>query len=214
MRLRFDEQLEELKKELIFMGSLCENAIAASAKALTEGDLGLAREVPALSERIEGKERSIEELCLKLLLQQQPVARDLRSISSALKMVTDLERIGRQSADIAEIVSTGAISRQADLGAVHAMACAVISMVTDSIDAFVKADADLAHRVIARDDTVDEAFDTIKTVLIQDLARSQTDGGSALDVLMVVKYLERIGDHAVNIAHWVIYSITGELESE
>lgn len=214
MRLRFDQQLEELKKELILMGSLCENAIALCAKALMEGNLTLAGEVPALSERIESKERTIEELCVKLLLQQQPVARDLRSISAALKMVTDMERIGRQSADIADIVSAGAISGDEDLGAIHAMALSAASMVTDSIDAFVKSDEALARSVIAQDDIVDRAFDTIKESLIRRLGENRTDGESALDLLMIAKYLERLGDHAVNIAHWVIYSITGTLESE
>lgn len=214
MRLRFDQQLEELKKELILMGSLCESAIALCAKALMEGNLTLAGEVPALSERIESKERTIEELCVKLLLQQQPVARDLRSISAALKMVTDMERIGRQSADIADIVSAGAISGDEDLGAIHAMALSAANMVTDSIDAFVKSDEALARSVIAQDDIVDRAFDTIKKSLIRRLGENRTDGESALDLLMIAKYLERLGDHAVNIAHWVIYSITGTLESE
>ena len=214
MRQQFDQQLTELKKELIVMGSLCESAIARSAKALLEGQRELTKEVPALSEQIERKERGIEELCLKLLLRQHPVARDLRVISSALKMVTDLERIGHQSADIAEIVSVGAIPAEEDLSAVHAMANAAISMVRESIDAFVREDAALARRVIAEDDTVDRCFERIKNSLIQRLAQGTTDGGAALDLLMIVKYLERIGDHAVNIAHWVVYSITGELESE
>ncbi|MDD5932132.1 MAG: phosphate signaling complex protein PhoU [Oscillospiraceae bacterium] len=214
MRTRFEEQLSELSHELILMGSLCENAIALSARALMEDNVQLAREVPALSERIEGKERTIEELCLKLLLRQQPVARDLRSISSALKMVTDMERIGHQSADIAEIVTMENISSGEDLQRIHAMASAVISMVTDSIDAFVKEDEELARSVIRCDDAVDDSFDQVKNALIRRLAASETEGSSALDLLMIAKYLERIGDHAVNIAGWVLYSITGRLESE
>ena len=214
MRTRFEEQLSELSRELILMGSLCENAIALSARALMEDNVQLAREVPALSERIEGKERTIEELCLKLLLRQQPVARDLRSISSALKMVTDMERIGHQSADIAEIVTMENISSGEDLQRIHAMASAVISMVTDSIDAFVKEDEELARSVIRCDDAVDDSFDQVKNALIRRLAASETEGSSALDLLMIAKYLERIGDHAVNIAGWVLYSITGRLESE
>lgn len=214
MRLRFDEQLTELKKEMILLGSLCENAIALAVKSLVEHEMDLTREVPILSERIERKERNIEELCLKLLLRQHPVARDLRTISSALKMVTDMERIGHQSADIAEIVSAGAIPGSEDLSALHAMASAAIAMVTDSIDAFVKEDAELARSVIVQDDRVDESFDAIKNSLIRRLSEGSTDGSAALDLLMIVKYLERIGDHAVNIAQWVIYSITGELESE
>ena len=214
MRTRFEEQLSELSHELILMGSLCENAIALSARALMEDNVQLAREVPALSERIEGKERTIEELCLKLLLRQQPVARDLRSISSALKMVTDMERIGHQSADIAEIVTMENISSGEDLQRIHAMASAVISMVTDSIDAFVQEDEELARAVIRCDDAVDDSFDQVKNALIRRLAASETEGSSALDLLMIAKYLERIGDHAVNIAGWVLYSITGRLESE
>ena len=212
MRLRFDEQLTELKKEMILLGSLCENAIALAVKSLVEHQGELTREFPALSERIERKERSIEELCLKLLLRQHPVARDLRAISSALKMVTDMERIGHQSADIAEIVSTGTIGAEEDLSTVHAMASAAIAMVTDSIDAFVKEDEALARSVIVKDDAVDAYFASIKDSLIRRLEGRATDGGAALDLLMIVKYLERIGDHAVNVAQWVLYSITGELE--
>lgn len=214
MRSRLDSQLLDLKKELIVMGSLCENAIARSAKALLENQKELAQEVPALSHQIEGKERSIEELCLKLLLRQHPVARDLRTISSALKMVTDLERIGHQSADIADIILEGDLSAGEDLGTIHDMANAVIAMVTDSIDAFVRDDEDLARRVIARDDVVDDLFIQIKTSLIRRLQQNETDGSAALDLLMITKYLERIGDHAVNVALWVIYSLTGELECE
>ena len=214
MRLQFDEQLVELKKELILMGSLCENAIALSTQALLEGREELTKEVPALSKNIEAKERNVEELCVKLLLRQQPVARHLRAISSALKMVTDMERIGHQSADIADIVSLGTIPAQEDLSTIHAMAAAAIHMVTDSIDAYVKEDLDLAHSVITQDDAVDEYFVQIKDSLIRRLAQAATEGDSALDILMIAKYLERIGDHAVNIAGWVIYSLTGKLESE
>ena len=214
MRLRFDEQLTELKKEMILLGSLCENAIALAVKSLVEHQEELTGEVPGLSERIERKEREIEDLCLKLLLRQHPVARDLRAISSALKMVTDMERIGHQSADIAEIVSAGAIPASEDLSTVHAMAHAAIAMVTDSIDAFVKENEDLARSVVAQDDAVDAWFDSIKDSLIRRLSEGTIDGSAAMDLLMIVKYLERIGDHAVNIAQWVLYSITGELESE
>ena len=214
MRFQFDQQLAELKKEMVLMGGLCENAIALAVKSLVEGEGKLTGEVPALAGRIERRERDIEALCLKLLLRQHPVARDLRTISSALKMVTDMERIGHQSADIAEIVSAGTIGTGEDLSAVHAMARAAISMVTDSIDAFGKEDAELARLVIARDDEVDRWFDTIKESLIRRLGEGAAVGSAAVDLLMVVKYLERIGDHAVNIAQWVLYSMTGELECE
>jgi len=210
MRTHFDEQLETLNKELIMMGALCENAIALSARAVTEGDSQLASPVPSLSEQIDQKEREIEGMCLKLLLQQQPVARDLRTISSALKMVTDMERIGNQSADIAEIIQMANIREDAE--DVHSMAVAVIKMVTDSIDAFVKRDIALAQSVVDYDDVVDGYFDKIKAMLIQRFSQPDADGEQTIDLLMIAKYLERIGDHAVNIAKWVVFSITGNRE--
>lgn len=209
MRSRFDEQLLVLNRELITMGALCENAIANSAKALVDGDIHMARQVPEVAARIDEKEREIEGMCLKLLLQQQPVATDLRVISSALKMITDMERIGKQSADIAEIVCLENIKDTDDTGDIHDMAVAVINMVTDSIDAFVKKDADTARKVIDCDDVVDCFFDNIKKMLIDHFSRPDCDSEYAIDLLMVAKYLERIGDHAVNIANWVLFSITG-----
>lgn len=209
MRNTFDEQLALLNKELIAMGGLCENAIAMSAKALTEGDMALARELPEMSEQIDQKERELEGMCLKLLLQQQPVARDLRSISSALKMITDMERIGHQAADIAEIITMANITAGDNTLYIKDMALATIKMVTDSIDAFVKKDLDIANAVIEYDDVVDAYFDKVKKSLIELFSKPQTDGEYALDLLMIAKYFERIGDHAVNIAEWVKFSITG-----
>lgn len=212
MRSRFDEQLDLLNKELITMGALCENAIAMSASALAEGKPVLAEEVPGLSAQIDQKEREIENLCLKLLLQQQPVAGDLRIVSSALKMITDMERIGHQSADIAEIIILANIHATEDTRAVHDMSLAVIQMVTDSISAFVKKDRQMARDVIAYDDVVDSFFDKVKKMLIELFSKPETDGEYAIDLLMIAKYLERIGDHAVNIARWVLFSITGNKE--
>jgi len=212
MRSKFDEQLELLHKELITMGALCETAIAMSAKALTEGDLKLAGQVPDFTVQIDQKERDIEAMCMRLLLQQQPVATDLRTISSALKMVTDMERIGDNSGDIAEIVTMANISPSHDTLNIHDMALATIKMVTDSIDAFVKQDAGLAKAVILYDDVVDEHFNQAKKMLIDCLGRHDTDGEYALDLLMIAKYFERIGDHAVQIAKWVIFAITGNKE--
>lgn len=209
MRNTFDEQLALLNKELIAMGGLCENAIAMSAKALTEGDMALARELPEMSEQIDQKERELEGMCLKLLLQQQPVARDLRSISSALKMITDMERVGHQAADIAEIITMANITAGDNTLYIKDMALATIKMVTDSIDAFVKKDLDIANAVIEYDDVVDAYFDKVKKALIELFSKPQTDGEYALDLLMIAKYFERIGDHAVNIAEWVKFSITG-----
>lgn len=208
MRNRFDRQLAQLNRELTEMGALCEEVIALASRALTEGDKTLAAKVAPVDAEIDEKERSIESLCLKLLLQQQPVARDLRQISAALKMITDMERIGDQAEDIAEIVSflDGAAEHD-DL--LRQMAQAVIRMVTDSVDAYVKQDTNLAKRVIARDDQVDEYFSQVKRRLIVCIARDPENGESVLDLLMIAKYYERIGDHATNIAEWVIFSVTG-----
>lgn len=214
MRSRFDDQLELLNRELTYMGALCENAIASAAKALFEEKDGqaLAAKTIETDTRIDQKEREIESLCLKLLLHQQPVAKDLRQISSALKMITDMERIGDQAADIAEIVRTGGISAVAedDDFPVAKMARAAIEMVTDSIEAFVHKDIALAQSVIADDDVVDHYFIQIKNALISLISEQHARGEWALDLLMIVKYLERIGDHATNIAEWVVFSITGE----
>lgn len=212
MRLIFDEQLDLLNKELITMGAFCENAIALSAKALTEGNPDLAKTVPDLSAQIDHQEREIETMCLKLLLQRQPVAKDLRIVSSALKMVTDMARIGDQSADIAEIITLANIRADDDTQIVHDMSVAVIKMVTDSIDAFVKKDIRMAKAVIEYDDVVDSFFDEVKETLIALLGKPEADGEYAIDLLMIAKYFERIGDHAVNIAKWVLFSITGNRE--
>ena len=209
MRSKFDEQLALLNRELREMGALCEEVIALSSKALTELDKTLAAKVAPLDTEIDQKERTIESMCLKLLLQQQPVARDLRQISAALKMITDMERIGDQAEDIAEIISfiDGHTSENDTL--MREMAKAVIQMVTESVDAYVKHDIALAEKVIADDDIVDDYFDSVKKKLIGSIARNPGDGEYALDILMIAKYFERIGDHATNIAEWVIFSITG-----
>ncbi len=211
MRSRFDMQLHELNSELIKMGALCESAIAMSAKALLDGDTELAARVLEFDSEIDQKERDIESRCMKLLLQQQPVARDLRTVSSALKMITDMERIGDQSADIAEIVTMANIKASDETLHIGEMARAVMKMVTDSVDAFVKRDTSLAHSVIGYDDVVDGLFDDVKKALT---VRFQSGGQMeyALDLLMIAKYFERIGDHAVNIAEWVIYYVTGNKE--
>ncbi len=210
MRSRFDEQLALLNKELIEMGALCEQVIALAAQSLTEGDTALAARVSPLDEEIDRKEREIESLCLKLLLQQQPVARDLRQISAALKMITDMERIGDQAEDIAEIVAFLGGRGTEDSELLRDMARSTIRMVSGSVDAYVKRDVPLAEKVIAEDDVVDDYFARVKKALISRIAADPADGEFALDVLMIAKYFERIGDHAVNIAEWVIFSVTGE----
>ncbi len=212
MRSKFDEQLELLHKELIEMGALCENAIAMAAKALSEGNTKMAAKVPELSIEIDRKERDIETMCMKLLLQQQPVAKDLRTISSALKMVTDMERIGDNSGDIAEIVTMANISPSDNTEHIQDMARATIKMVTDSIDAFVKKDIEIANAVITYDDVVDGLFDEVKTDLIEKFGNPESNGEKVLDLLMIAKYFERMGDHAVEIAKWVLFSITGRKE--
>ena len=209
MRNRFDEQLERLHVELIQMGALCEEAISAAAEALLKGDRDLAQAAIQAEREIDQKERDVESLCLKLLLQQQPVAKDLREISAALKMISDLERIGDQAADIAELTRFVRLPDGSGLLHIADMARAVIAMVTDSVDSFVRRDLTLAHSVCAADDRVDELFDQVKEELIAFIAADAAAGEQGLDLLMVAKYLERIGDHATNVAEWVEYSITG-----
>ena len=209
MRNKFDEQLEKLHVELIQMGAACEDAISAAAEALLKGDTALADVAEEAEKDIDQREREVENLCLKLLLQQQPVARDLREISAALKMISDLERIGDQAADIAEL--TRYIHLTDGLSRLHIgdMARAVIAMVTDSVDSFVKGDLALARAVRAADDQVDALFEQVKRELIDLIAADAAAGEVGLDILMVAKYLERIGDHATNVAEWVEYALTG-----
>ena len=209
MRNRFDEQLFELNREIIEMGAMCEEAIDKAVIALNTGDVELAKIVKNGSGGIDQMEREIENRCIKLLLHQQPVARDLRLISAALKMITDMERIGDQAEDIAEIVTflEGRIVGEMEL--ISDMANETREMVTSSVDAFVKKDMKLAERVIRQDDIVDNYFLKMKDAIINWVANNPSDGEFALDLLMIAKYLERIGDHATNLAEWVIYSMTG-----
>ena len=214
MRNRLDQQLAQLNRELLEMGALCEEVIAMACRAVLEGDVPMAKKVAPLDSEIDQKERDIESLCLKLLLQQQPVARDLRQISAALKMITDMERIGDQAEDIAEIVEflKGRSVENGDM--LEDMSRAVIKMVTESVDAYVKHDIILAEKVVSDDDTVDACFEKVKTALIDRIAQNPADGAYALDLLMIAKYFERIGDHAVNIAEWVMFSVTGVHKEE
>lgn len=214
MRSHFDEQLAMLNNELTQMGAMCEEAISVASKALTTGNVKLTDQVLSLDGEINHMERKIETLCLKLLLQQQPVAGDLRQISAALKMITDMERIGTQAADIAEIITflDGRTGEECEY--IRFMAEVAIQMVTESIDAFVKQDMVSADAAINRDDDVDHLFLQVKGSLIKMIAEKPTDGGYALDLLMIAKYFERIGDHAVNIAEWVVFSMTGVHKGE
>ncbi|MBR6654398.1 MAG: phosphate signaling complex protein PhoU [Oscillospiraceae bacterium] len=210
MRNRFDEQLDELNRELIEMGTMCEEAIASAAKAMSTRDLELAQKVGSNGSAIDQMERDIESRCIKLLLHQQPVARDLRQISAALKMITDMERIGDQAEDIAEIVVFLDGRAVKEMTLIEEMARATIKMVMDSVEAFVSKDVPLAEAVIEYDDVVDNYFTQIKEKIIGLITNGYVDGELALDYLMIAKYFERIGDHATNIAEWVIFSVTGE----
>ena len=209
MRIKFDEQLALLNHELIAMGALCEEAIAVTARSVLEADRQLCGRVSALEEEIDQKEREIERVCLRLLLQQQPVAGDLRQISAALKMITDMERIGDQALDIAETAGFMGELDEADAELFRRLARTVVAMVTDSVDAYVKRDSAAARAVAKRDDEADEVFQAIKLAMIDRLSQRPGDGEYALDLLMIAKYLERIGDHATNIAEWVEFAATG-----
>ncbi len=210
MRNRFEQQLDNLNDEMIKMGKLCEQAIAAAIK-LTMGNNHeeLRQEVMETDAEIDRKEREIEGICMKLLLRQQPVAKDLRVISSALKMISDMERIGDQASDIVELARYIKNSNVKYKIHLNDMANEVIHMVTQSIDSFVNKDLEMAKSVIVYDDVVDNYFDEIKKELISLIANEKEDGEEYIDILMIAKYLERIGDHATNIAGWVEYSILG-----
>lgn len=213
MRNRFDKQLEQLNNELIEMGSLIEHAIEIAVSGLVMQDATKAEDAIAFDEEIDHQEQEIESLCMKLLLQQQPVARDLRLISSALKMITDMERIGDHAADISEMTvlmaDTPYITNPVHI---QGMAKETTDMVIKSINAFVNKDIELARAVIDQDDVVDDLFMQVKQELIRLMKENSDNGEQAADMLMVAKYFERIGDHATNIAEWVIYSITGQHE--
>ncbi len=247
MRNRFDRQLTDLNKNLIEMGSCCENCIGLVAMALAKiqkqsnadgGNAGAEAENPdsAAAENAPGSvsegalervlssvyetdseidklESEIENLCLRLLLEQQPVARDLRYISAALKMISDMERIGDQCSDIADIASflqKGDEGRMQSTTHIQEMATATMSMVTEAVDSFIKRDLDLAHKVMDSDDIVDALFSRVKHEIVDLIAKYPDHGESLLDFLMIAKYFERIGDHATNIAEWVVFSITGQ----
>ena len=213
MRTKFDGQLSQLNVELIRMGALCEEAIGLATRALLEGSAASAEKAVAVDAEIDQKEREIEQLCIKLLLKQQPVARDLRVISAALKMISDMERIGDQAADISEI--TKYIRKNDSKSKVHIadMAKATGKMVTDSIDSFVKKDLELAYSVMRYDDVVDDLFNRIKEDVIKDVKENRISADECADTLMIAKHLEKIADYAVNIGEWGIFQETGNIEN-
>ena len=210
MRNRFDRQLLRLNQEMIDMGSLCEEMITAAAKIVATRDKELMDDIVTMEEEINQKERDIERICMKLLMQQQPVASDLRVISAAMKMVSDMERIGDQTADIADIVIATKSTEEKNLKDINRMAEATVKMVRDSVSAYVQKDLELARKVMDADDEVDDLFDLVKGDLIKFISDHKGSAGDeAIDLIMIAKYLERIGDHATNIAEWVEFSITG-----
>ena len=209
MRDQFTTQMQQMHNELTAMGTLCEQAIASAVNGLLKADPALSRQAIELDEQIDQKERVIENMCMRLLLHQQPVARDLRQISSALKMITDMERIGDQATDIAEISLFMDASQAKSVQHIGAMAVESIRMVNESVEAFVKSDLALADRVIKYDDVVDDLFCQVRADVASILAETPALAAFALDVLMIAKYLERIADHATNIAEWVEFSVTG-----
>lgn len=214
MRTNFDKQLNELNEELTEMGAMCETAISTVADVLLGGDTDMLGAVHETAAQIDQMEHDVEEKCLRLILRQQPVARDLRTVSSALKMVYDIHRIGDQAADVADIMQF--MDAPIETGSLHIgeMAHATIKMVNESIDSFVQKDYEKANGVVAYDDVVDDLFDKVKCEITELIRSSGADAQMCLDLLMTAKYFERIGDHAVNIAEWVKFSITGKHDTE
>ena len=214
MRNYFDMQMKTLHQELKEMGGLCQLTISKTYQLLHNGDVEVIKSIVAQEDQINQKERDIESLCLKLLLRQQPVASDLRKISAALKMITDMERIGDQASDIAEIVQTTHLKAPSEKIKIKEMAQITQRMVSKSVDAYVKQDLTIARQVIQEDDLVDKLFDEVKQELVQSLQNGTSSEEQSLDYLMIAKYYERIGDHATNIAEWVDFSVTGQHEGE
>ena len=209
MRNHFDNQLAQLNRELTRMGEECEEIIEIVARAMTGWEDDLIKRVNTIGTEIDESERTIETLCLKLLLQQQPVASDLRQISAAMKMITDMERIGDQAEDIAEIITHLNCRVERESVQIREMAEETMQMVREAVDSYVRQDLELAHKVMKHDDIVDDYFVSIKKSLINVLTANPGDGEYALDLLMIAKYCERIGDHCTNIAEWVAFSVTG-----
>lgn len=208
MRSRFDEQLRELNKEMIDMGRMIVQSIAMAIEALTDKDDILAKRIMERDDQVDHAQKKIENICFNLLIQQQPVARDLRTVTAAMKMVTDMERIGDHAADISEMtILMGKESPIDKFQHINKMATETVIMLNHSIEAYVERNKEKAKEVIEHDDVVDQLFDEVKKDIINLIQKDSGDGEEALDLLMVAKYFERIGDHATNIAEWVIYSL-------
>ena len=214
MRTKFDEQLRQLGMEMTHMGNLIEKNIQDAVQALLSQDTETARRIMAEDELVDQEQKKIENICFQLLIQQQPVARDLRTITAALKMVTDMERIGDHAADISELtIAMAAVPYPLRGENIRKMAGETIVMLLDAIDSYVNKDIDKAHSVIAHDDIVDNYFVKVKADLIEVIRENPEYGEHAADLLLVNKYLERIGDHATNIAEWVIFALNGNGEA-
>ena len=208
MRSRFDEQLRELNKEMIDMGRMIVHSIAMAIEALTDKDDILAKRIMEGDDQVDHAQKKIENICFNLLIQQQPVARDLRTVTAAMKMVTDMERIGDHAADISEMtILMGKESPIDKFQHINKMASETVIMLNHSIEAYVERNKEKAKEVIEHDNVVDQLFDEVKKDIINLIQKDSGDGEEALDLLMVAKYFERIGDHATNIAEWVIYSL-------
>ena len=212
MRSHYDEELKNLHGALIDMGAMIESAISGAITALENRDIQKAKEIIAYDEEIDAQERLIEEMCMKLLLRQQPVARDLRMISTALKLITDMERIGDHAADISELAIMLRDLPQMNSNSLREMAVQTSTMLISSVEAYVEQDEEKARAVIRQDDVVDDLFVTVKSEMIEAIRQNSDFSEAAADLLMAAKYFERIGDHATNIAEWTVYAFTGRHE--
>lgn len=214
MRDQYNQQLESLGAEIVEMGQLCDKALSGAIKALHEKDTTLAKEIRDSDNIIDAKERKIEQLCLNIFLHQQPIASDLRMVSAALKMITDLERIGDQASDIAEIVASLDFKEQQYFQIIEDMAVIARGMLQDSVESFAKGDIALAERVIGCDDDVDELLIKVRKLMVELIVEHNHNAVTIIDLCMIAKYLERIGDHSVNIANWAVFRVTGEHPSK
>ncbi len=213
MRAKFDEQLNLLNQEMVQMGMMIEENIQTSIEALVRHNVDMAKEIVQKDVAVDQKQKKIESICFDLLIQQQPVAKDLRTITAAMKMVTDMERIGDHAADISEITAIlNNVQDARNMETIIQMASEALYMLMQSIDAYVKKDIGLANKVIDHDDVVDRLFDQVKEEIIDQIKRDRDEGEYEIDMLMIAKYLERIGDHATNIAEWVIYAFETNIE--
>lgn len=212
MRSHYDEELKNLHGALIDMGAMIESAISGAITALENRDIQKAKDIIAYDEEIDAQERLIEEMCMKLLLRQQPVARDLRMISTALKLITDMERIGDHAADISELAIMLRDLPQMNSNSLREMAVQTSTMLISSVEAYVEQDEEKARAVIRQDDVVDDLFVTVKSEMIEAIRQNSDFSEAAADLLMAAKYFERIGDHATNIAEWAVYAFTGRHE--